>query len=143
MKSLPPTARRGDIMPPHNAESHIAEAIRNFRDQNFAVAQIIVGDDASTGYAPSEMAAFGSILLVVKEKWESASAARNLGVSNSSGEFIAFLDANDLCLPGRLRFQAESLANGAIIPVQHRTDCIAPHSFITTGHFGLCVRRQS
>jgi glycosyltransferase involved in cell wall biosynthesis len=109
MKSLPAAARCDVVIPAHNAQRYIGEAIRSVLDQNFAVGQIIVVDDASTDHTPSEVAAFGSIVRVVKGKCGSAGAARNLGVGNSSGEFIAFLDADDICLPGRLRLQAESL----------------------------------
>ncbi|NLT68746.1 MAG: glycosyltransferase [Acidobacteria bacterium] len=98
------------VIPAHNAEKYIADAISSVFAQDFAVDQIIVVDDASTDGTAASAAATGSRLRILKTGAGRAGVARNLGVRHSRSELIAFLDADDICLPGRLRLQAEMLA---------------------------------
>lgn len=89
------------IIPAYNAEKYIAEAI----DSVYAAfmdlpAEIIVVNDGSTD-GISEAVSGRDIILLKKERGGAASA-RNAGFRASSGELIAFLDADDVYVPGAL-----------------------------------------
>lgn len=93
------------VIPAYNVRDHIGEAIRSVLIQNFEELEIIVVDDGSTdGTAEFVAAEFPNVQLLCKENGGAASA-RNLGMRKSLGEFIAFLDADDVWLPGKLRAQ--------------------------------------
>lgn len=52
---------------------------------------------------------FKDIILYIEQPNRGVASARNVGIRASHGEYIAFLDADDICLPGRLRKEAEIL----------------------------------
>lgn len=97
------------VIPAHNAEPYIAAAIHSILDQSFAASQIIIVNDKSTDGTATAAAAFGGRVRIVKGEGKGAGAARNLGVRHSRSDVIAFLDADDVCYPDRLRRQMEAL----------------------------------
>ena len=97
------------VIPARNAEPYIAAAIQSVVDQSHAASRIIVVDDASTDGTAQAAATFGDRVRVVTGEGRGPAAARNLGVRQSDGELIAFLDADDVCHPDRLRLQRDTL----------------------------------
>lgn len=93
------------VIPAHNAAAFLAEAVASVRAQTVPVTEIIVVDDGSTDATPAVIAALG-VRSLRKEKG-GAAAARNRGAELATGEWLAFLDADDLWLPGK---QAAQLA---------------------------------
>lgn len=72
--------------------------------------EVIVVDDASTDATSDVVACYPSVRYVRLPERRGASAARNAGVAASRGRYIAFLDDDDLWLPGKLRLQVPALA---------------------------------
>jgi glycosyltransferase involved in cell wall biosynthesis len=94
------------IIPAYNAAATIERALDSARLQQGVGAEIIVIDDASTdntievvrkAILPGE-----NIRLIQMPKNGGASAARNAGIREASGRYLAFLDADDIWLPGKL-----------------------------------------
>jgi glycosyltransferase involved in cell wall biosynthesis len=92
------------VIPAYNAERFIAEAIQSVLDQTYEVTEIIVVDDGSADNT-SEVAAGYARTRVIKQPNGGPGAARNTGINAASGEWIAFLDSDDLWLPRKTEIQ--------------------------------------
>ena len=99
------TASISVIIPAYNAARFLAEAVASVRAQTVRAAEIIIVDDGSTDGTPAVIAALGAGLRSVCQPQRGAAAARNRGAELAGGEWLAFLDADDLWLPGKLAVQ--------------------------------------
>ncbi len=99
------------IVPVYNGEKYLAEALRSILAQTLPVAEILVIDDGSTDAGAEIAARFAPPVRCIKQENSGAAAARNLGVSEASGDYLAFLDADDTWLPDKLEKQMDLLAN--------------------------------
>jgi|ERR1041385_2532235 glycosyltransferase involved in cell wall biosynthesis len=98
------------IIPVYNAEKYIAAAISSALDQTWENKEIIVVDDGSTDKSLSIARGFESdIVKVFSQTNRGASAARNKGVSKANGDFVQFLDADDLLMPDKIESQLSGL----------------------------------
>jgi glycosyltransferase involved in cell wall biosynthesis len=104
MDGIPDNPSVSVVIPAYNAGKFIAEAIQSVLDQTYAVTEIIVVDDGSAD-STSEVAAGFAKTLVIKQPNGGPGAARNTGIKASSGEWIAFLDSDDLWLPRKTEIQ--------------------------------------
>ncbi|MBS3936801.1 MAG: glycosyltransferase [Sulfuritalea sp.] len=93
------------IIPAYNVAPYIGEAIASVLDQNYAHIEVIVVDDGSTDGTLAVVGAYGGQVQVLQQANAGAAAARNRGLVAARGEFIAFLDADDIWLPGKLTAQ--------------------------------------
>lgn len=98
------------VVPAWNAAALIGRAIASVACQTFADLEVIVVDDASTDgtadRAETLLSAAGLAHAVVRlERNAGPAAARNAGVALARGEYVAFLDADDEWLPGKLAAQ--------------------------------------
>ncbi len=89
------------IMPVFNGAAFVEEAIASILPQLGPVDEIIVVDDGSTDATSELLAAFAPRVTVLQGRGEGPSAARNIGIAAARGQFIAFLDHDDLWPPGR------------------------------------------
>ncbi|QYO66339.1 glycosyltransferase family 2 protein [Leptolyngbya sp. 7M] len=94
------------VIPTYNYGRYIAEAIGSALGQSLAPAEIIVVDDGSADDTAAVVAGFGDAVKYIRQENAGVSAARNRGVAGSSGELIAFLDADDIWEPTKLEKQA-------------------------------------
>jgi glycosyltransferase involved in cell wall biosynthesis len=97
------------IIPVHNGEAHIAEAIASVQAQTLTPFEIIVVDDGSTDQTFSVLSRLGDAIRLVRQANQGPAAARNTGLALSQGELIAFLDADDLWMPDKLETQVQPL----------------------------------
>jgi Glycosyl transferase family 2 len=94
------------ILPTYNRAHLVTEAIESVLKQTFTDFELIVVDDGSTDDTEEVVHAFTDPRLrYLKQLNGGASAARNTGVQTATGEFIAFLDSDDLFLPEKLSLQ--------------------------------------
>lgn len=94
------------IIPTFNRLVFVREAVASVCAQRGAPYELIVVDDGSTdGTRPALKREFGGCLRILSTEPGGVSAARNLGVSASHGELIAFLDSDDLWLPDKVAAQ--------------------------------------
>lgn len=94
------------VIPVFNNAAYVAAAVESVQAQQ-APGEIIVVDDGSTDGSGEQAARAGA--RVLRQANAGIGPARNLGVRASAGEWIAFLDADDLWLPGKLAAQAAVL----------------------------------
>lgn len=96
------------IIPAHNAEPYIAKAIASCLNQTCPPHEIIVVDDASTDGTVAVAESFGPQVRVIRmAKNAGVAVARNRGAQESTGDWIAFLDADDWFLPEKLEMQRQ------------------------------------
>lgn len=96
-------------MPAHNAVAFVGEALRSALEQTFDDLEIVVVDDGSTDATADLAASFGDVVRVVRQPNRGPGAARNHGIREARGRFIAFLDADDLWDADMVRSQVEAL----------------------------------
>jgi glycosyltransferase involved in cell wall biosynthesis len=92
------------IVPVYNGERFLAEAIDSILAQTYPSYEIIVVDDGSTDRTHAIAELYPSVKYLFQANAGTA-AARNRGIEIARGEFLAFLDADDLWLPDKLSLQ--------------------------------------
>src|SRR5262245_53942203 len=98
------------IVPVFNGERYIQEALESILAQTYRPLEIIVADDGSTDGTAEIVSTFGYHVRYLKQNNAGTAAARNLGIGAAFGEFIAFLDADDLWHPEKLSRQTARFA---------------------------------
>jgi glycosyltransferase involved in cell wall biosynthesis len=97
------------VIPTYNRAAMVVEAVASVLAQEGADFELIVVDDGSTDETGQRLAGFGGRLRYHREPHAGVSAARNRGLRLSRGSLIAFVDSDDLWLPGKLRIQQQFL----------------------------------
>jgi len=95
------------IIPTYNRGWIVKEAIDSVLDQDFTDYELIVVDDGSDDNTPEILAGYGGVITILHQSNKGVSSARNCGVAAASGQLIAFLDSDDLWLPGKLSTQVK------------------------------------
>jgi glycosyltransferase involved in cell wall biosynthesis len=101
------------IIPTYNRGWIVQEAVDSVLDQDFYEYELIVVDDGSNDNTQEILATYGERITVLKQSNQGVSAARNSGIASASGQLIAFLDSDDLWLPGKLSSQAKFFKENA------------------------------
>jgi glycosyltransferase involved in cell wall biosynthesis len=99
------------IIPAFNARAYIAHALASVLAQSRPADEIILIDDGSTDDTASALQPFNSRIRYIRQPNQGAAAARNAGIAVSRGEYIAFLDADDLWHPRKLELQSKALTS--------------------------------
>ena len=103
------TPRVSVIIPTHNRAAMLRQALESVRLQEMEGVEIIVVDDGSTDGTPQVVQELQPGIVYLKQSQQGVAAARNLGIRHSRAPYIAFLDSDDLWLPGKLKKQIEFL----------------------------------
>ena len=107
---MPTLPRVSVIIPTFNRSDYLRQAIASVLAQTFSAFEIVVVDDGSTDDTAGAVAVFNDprIIYLFQEN-AGRSSARNHGLSQARGEYIAFLDDDDLYLPDKLAVQTDFL----------------------------------
>ena len=100
------------LIPFLNAAATLEAAVASLFDQNFEDFDVILVDNGSTDHSvriAETIAQKHANVILVNEPRKSIARALNTGLEFCSGEYIARMDADDLALPGRLKFQCNYL----------------------------------
>ena len=95
------------VIPTYNCARFLGQTIDSALRQAYRDFEIIVVDDGSTDDTQQVVAGYGKTIRYVYQSNQGASAARNVALSIASGEFIAYLDADDLWIADKLSRQVE------------------------------------
>lgn len=118
------------IMPAFNAEAFIEEAVRSVLDQTWDRWELIVIDDGSTDGTRNVLASFTDPRIqAFHQPNAGVSASRNRALDLARGEYVAFLDADDVLPPRSLEARAEilrtrpecSFADGVVLAMDSTT----------------------
>ena len=106
MKGLPLVSI---IIPVYNSSAYLEDALRSALEQDYENKEIIVVDDGSTDSTPAILKSFEAKITILTQIHAGPGAARNRALKHARGTYIAFLDADDFWVPGKLRLQIEYL----------------------------------
>ena len=96
------------IIPVYNGERHLAEAIDSVLAQNHRSIEVIIVDDGSTDGSANIANSYGSSIRYYKQLNLGTAAAKNRGTDLACGEYLAFLDADDIWPEDRIRVQLKA-----------------------------------
>lgn len=114
------------IIPVYNASSYLQECLESVLSQSLADFEIILVDDGSTdnsGLICDEYAKKDNRVKVFHKENEGVCVARNIGLDNAKGDWIAFVDSDDLLLPDALR----KMYNAAVL---NEVNCVLAGSMV-------------
>ena len=97
------------IVPAFNGERFLAESLRSALAQTLPPLEVIVVDDGSSDGTAEIAESFGEPVRCIRQENRGVAAARNRGLSVTRGEFIAFLDHDDLWPADKLELQVLAL----------------------------------
>ena len=93
------------IIPTFNSGPYLREAIESVLNQDYTNLEVIVVDDGSTDDSIGEISDLLSAIILIKMENNGAATARNAGILASRGEYIAFLDSDDIWKRNKLSKQ--------------------------------------
>ena len=109
------TPRFSVIIPAYNAAATLARAVDSVLAQTSPAHEIIVVDDGSSDATAAVAARYGTQIRYVYQANAGVSAARNAGARAASGNWLAFLDADDWYYPNRLKWHADWITRDATL----------------------------
>lgn len=98
------------IIPVYNGGRYLGAALRSVFRQDYGPTEIIVVNDGSSDNSAEVAVSFKDIIYFYQEN-RGVAAARNTGIAAATGEFIAFLDADDIWRKNKLTLQIDWLLN--------------------------------
>ena len=99
------------VIPTFNRAKYISEAIDSVLNQTYKDFEITVVDDGSTDNTKEVLSPYMDRIKYVCQENKGCASARNLGIRNSEGDYLVFLDADDLLEPKKLEVQVPILEN--------------------------------
>jgi GT2 family glycosyltransferase len=99
------------VIPAYNSERYIADAIDSVLQQDYPALEIWVVDDGSEDNTRDIVLSYGDKVHLATQQNKGSAAARNLGILNAHGKYIAFLDADDVWHKNKIRLQLDALRN--------------------------------
>lgn len=112
------------IIPCYNNGHYVAEAIQSALSQTYKDIEVIVVNDGSTDHSDVEITKFSDQIIYLNQANSGACVARNNGLERASGDFIKFLDADDILEPDCLQAQMAHTHNSDAVIFG---DCILLH----------------
>ena len=98
------------ILPVYNGEKFLADALRSILLQDACPLEIIVVDDGSTDRTPDIALAFGTDVRYIRQSNAGPAAARNTGLAEARGDYLGFIDADDIWPESKVESQLGVLA---------------------------------
>jgi glycosyltransferase involved in cell wall biosynthesis len=97
------------IIPVYNCEQFVAEAIKSALEQDYLHKEVILVNDGSTDGTLEVLRTFGDAIRLIDQKNGGPPKARNTGLHAARGDYIAFLDADDVWLQNKISTQVAHL----------------------------------
>ncbi len=107
------------IIPNYNYANYVRSAIDSALNQTYQNTEIIVIDDGSTDNSKEVLDSYGERIKTIFGENQGVSAARNAGIEQCAGDFVAFLDADDVWLPTKIEKQLERFEKEPALGLVH------------------------
>jgi glycosyltransferase involved in cell wall biosynthesis len=105
------------VIPTYNRAALLPAAIASVRAQAHPALELIVVDDGSTDDTAAVLQARDDVDVFVRQTNAGPAAARNAGIRRARGEWIGFLDSDDVWTPDALRLHAQAVAEKGVQPI--------------------------
>ncbi len=96
------------VIPCFDAAPYIRDALDSVLAQSHSPIEVVVVDDGSSDESANIAESYGSPVRVIRQLNQGESVARNRGLDEARGDWIAFLDADDKWVPSKLKLQLEA-----------------------------------
>ncbi len=105
------------IIPAYNASAYLTDSVSSVIKQTFTSWELIIVNDGSTDNTKEIVGTFltDSRIKLIDQQNKGVSAARNAGITDATGKYMGFLDADDYLLPNALQRKYEVLSNNPMI----------------------------
>ena len=100
------------VIPCYNAARFLRQTLESVLNQTHAPLEVLVIDDGSTDESAAIAQSYGPPVRVICQPNQGESVARNRGIEEARGDWIAYLDADDLWLPEKLERQLAAVQPG-------------------------------
>ena len=112
------------VLPVYNGERYLREALDSLLAQTYEHLEIILIDDGSTDHTPEIIAGYADPVTCLRQANAGPAAARNVGVARARGDFVTFMDHDDIAHPEKLERQLACLderpdADACLVYVQN------------------------
>jgi glycosyltransferase involved in cell wall biosynthesis len=107
------------IIPTYNYARYLGEAVDCALAQTYSPLEVIVVDDGSTDETPEVLARYRDLIRTVRQPNLGPSVARNAGIAVANGDYLAFLDSDDLWQPQKLERQMARFAADPSLGLVH------------------------
>ncbi len=124
------------VIASYNRANFVFDAIRSAQQQTLDDIEIIVVDDGSTDSTQQVLDNFGDSINVIYQSNQGRSAARNRGVNAARGDYIAFLDSDDIWIHDKLDKQLALLVKEQNVGVVHTFSDVVDEN-------GILIRKES
>lgn len=134
------------VIPCFNGSAFIAETLESALKQTHPPLEILVVDDGSTDNSAAIAKSFGDPVRVIRQENQGESVARNRGIDEARGDWIALLDADDLWEPDKLKQQISASCNSpdvvCVYTDVYRFDDVGRHEILERpeNHSSECYR---
>jgi glycosyltransferase involved in cell wall biosynthesis len=98
------------LIPVYNRAAMVADAVESCLAQTWRSTEILIVDDGSTDDLAGSLARFGAAVRVIRQANGGVSRARNTGIRAASGDFVHFLDSDNLLLPAAVARKVDGFA---------------------------------
>ncbi len=105
------------VIPTHNYSQFVVEAVSSAAAQTYPNSEVIVVDDGSTDDTRERLGPYMDRIRYVYQENRGLAAARNTGIRHAQGEWVAFLDSDDLWHAQKTKIQFEAVGNDESICV--------------------------
>jgi len=97
------------LVPTFNRSAYLIEAIESVLGQSYTDCEIIIVDDGSTDDTPNAVRPYLSRIRYIRTENQGPALARNVGMAAATGNYVAYLDSDDLYYPHKIALQAQLL----------------------------------
>lgn len=126
------------VIPSRDRRDLVARAVESVLDQGDDIEVIVVDDGSDPALVPEGPLSDSRVRIVRIDESQGPARARNMGLRESTGDFIAFLDDDDIWLPGKIQRCVEA---AAVFPeakvIAHRTAFETPRDALASGSVDL------
>lgn len=122
------------VIPMHNAARHIEECLRSCKSQTYSNIEVIAVDDASTDMTVSVVKGYPfkrPLLLIRNISNKGTAGARNIGIQNARGKYIALLDADDMLTEDSV------VSRVAILEKFQKVDICGGYTYVVGGNLAF------
>lgn len=104
------------VVPVYNTEKYLEKCVSSIQNQTYANLQIVLVDDGSkdqSGEICDQLAGQNNNITVIHQKNQGSGAARNTGIDQAGGKYLAFVDSDDTICPGFIETLVHAMENGS------------------------------